>query len=171
MKNKYRIDGEYVLISLQSGKYETKISLCDLEKASSFPGMWFADYEKHTNGYYVHGKLPIGNGKYKTVCLHRWILGISDTEIQIDHKNHKTLENTRENMSAVSQFENRQNLKSVKGYWFNKIAGKFQSAIIVNKNRIHLGYFEKAEEAKMAYMCAKLKYHAYYANAWLKEMP
>jgi hypothetical protein len=164
MKNKYRIDGEYAFISLQSGKYETKISLCDLEKANSFPGAWFADYEKHTNGHYVHGKLPVGGGKYKTVCLHRWIFGIDDAKIQIDHINHKTLENTRENMSVVSQYENRQNLSNIKGYCLNRNEGKYVGYISVYKRHIHLGYFDTEAEASIAYKIAKLKYHEYYAS-------
>jgi len=162
MKNNYKIIDGYVYISLQKGKYQTKISLCDFERANNFPGTWRAAYEPTVKGYYVRGHIRI-NEKWTTMPLHRWLKKVTDFKIKVDHKNHDGLDNTDENLNVVTNAENCQNTKA-KGYHLRKRSNKYETYIDVNGKRKWLGSFKHEEDAKIAYATAKMKYHKYYAS-------
>jgi len=88
------------------------------------------------------------------------IVGDSHTN-SIDHIDEDKLNNTISNLRIVSNGENQQNKKKVKGYYFHKRDKVYQSQIKVNNKRIHLGYFKTEIEARNAYLKAKEKYHKY----------
>jgi hypothetical protein len=97
--------------------------------------------------------------KGKTIYMHRLILGLAKG-YQADHINHNGLDNRRSNLRKVTQHQNNGNLrkpshntsgyKGVSFYKSNKT--KPWTAYIQNMGKkIHLGYFETAENAAMAY--------------------
>ena len=101
----------------------------------------------------------------KNVYRHRVIayaylnLDIDDATKQIDHINGDRICNHVDNLRIVTHQENHHNQTKAKGYTFNKQKNKWQAQIRLNNKRIYIGYFETEEEARQAYLEAKLKYH------------
>ena len=102
----------------------------------------------------------VGGERY-FVMSHRFIYWYFNGEIPniIDHKNRQKLDNSPSNLRSVTQAENQQNRLDRKGYTFVKRLKKFMSSISTNKKRMILGYFTNEEDARQAYLDAKVKYH------------
>src|SRR6478752_5115968 len=57
------------------------------------------------SGFYAQRKVKINN-KQETIYMHRSIMNISEKNIIVDHKDHNTLNNQKENMRPCSVREN-----------------------------------------------------------------
>jgi hypothetical protein len=100
------------------------------------------------------------DGKTVVTSLHHflWKLwGMAESPI-LDHKNGNGLDCTRENIRAATANDNARNVEKrsnntsgFKGVSFHKATGKFSAQIVVNRKLIHLGLFQTAVEAAMAY--------------------
>lgn len=77
----------------------------------------------------------------------------------IDHINGNKTDNRIENLREVTQQQNQHNRTTAKGYSWNKISKKWQAHIRLNNKGIHLGVFDKEEDARSAYLNAKDIYH------------
>lgn len=116
--NNYKIIDDYVIIYLEkrTGEvFETLIDLEDLEKIKNLGLHWHVSFSKKTQSYYAQAIIYLGiiNGKpkYKNNGLHTEIL---DKPIfHIDHKNHNTLDNRKNNLNIVTQQENLINRRGV----------------------------------------------------------
>jgi len=112
------------------------------------------------NDGYIH---PWIGGK--RVRQHRIIasaflgLDMTDTKIHVDHRNGMKTDNRLENLRLVTHQQNHFNRTKAKGFYFNKNSGKWLAYIYLNKQHIHLGYFDTPDDAHNAYLNAKLKYH------------
>ena len=111
------------------------------------------------DGYY---KMEVRNGKM--VQLHRLIYkafnpewDIENTTQQIDHINGIRNDNRIENLRCVSHQQNQHNRTKAKGCIFRK--GRYESNIKLNNKSIFLGCYKTEEEARNAYLNAKIKYH------------
>jgi hypothetical protein len=76
----------------------------------------------------------------------------------LDHINRDRCDNRICNLRIVNHQENQFN-RNDKGYCWHKLRKKWMSSIKVNKQQIHLGYFNTEDEARNAYLIAKEKYH------------
>lgn len=74
----------------------------------------------------------------------------------IDHINRDKYDNRIENLRPSNDIINAQN-RDCNGY--TKCKGRYRSRIKFGKTRLHLGYFDTKEEAREAYIKAKVKYH------------
>ena len=81
----------------------------------------------------------------------------------LDHLNGNRLDNRIINLRLVTPFENNQN-RTGKGYTFWKRDNTWKAQIQVKGKNLHLGYFETAEEAEIAYLQAKELYHTTWRN-------
>jgi len=88
-----------------------------------------------------------------------WDIFDSSPNNCIDHINRIKTDNSNENLRVVTSGENHFNLPNVKGYTWSKANKKWRAQIKVNKTHIHLGLFEKEEDARSAYIEAKEKLH------------
>lgn len=77
----------------------------------------------------------------------------------LDHINGIKHDNRIENLRSVTRQQNSFNFTKSKGYTFSKTKNKFRAKIYVGGKTIHLGYFEKEEDAREAYLIGKQKYH------------
>ena len=87
----------------------------------------------------------------------------------IDHINGNRLDNRLSNLREATNQQNQQNIKKatkssthgVLGASWNTQAKRWSSRIKFDAKRIHLGYFDSAEEAGAAYLKAKRELHPF----------
>ena len=102
----------------------------------------------------------------KTLFVHNVItlcyLGMKPEGYQTDHINNNPLDNRLQNLQYLTKIDNDRkrltcNGKPIKGY--RKYGKNYRAKITHLGLNIHLGTFEKEEDARQAYVDAKLKYH------------
>src|SRR6266481_1592830 len=115
--------------------------------------------------------------KFKQILLHRFILGINDSSIKIDHKEMNGLNCQKDNLRVATATQNHQNRVKMsrngkppaslfKGVSLNN--GKWLSRISVYGTRVHLGMFNFEIEAAAAYDSAAVEHHKEFAVLNLK---
>lgn len=126
------------------------------------PYLWTASVLKNRNGeisiVYAWRWTSAKDGPKKKVYMHRQILGITDPSIDVDHKDHDGLNNTRENLRTGSRTSNlgnkRMAVNNTSGYkgvsWY-KPTKKWRARIHFQRRLIFIGYFLRKEDAAMAY--------------------
>ena len=126
----------------------------DFDMVSAYS--WFAN--RINNIYYASRKIRKENGKRTDLRLHRFILGITDADVSVDHKNGNGLDNRRENLrvctqanNALNRAINKNNSTGYPGVRWYESRKKFRADIQFNKRKISLGYFDDAVKASEAY--------------------
>lgn len=137
----------------------------DFEKINKFK--WYATFDKRKKTFYAHRR-PLLNGFKKTISMHRIIMDCPTNKV-VDHINHVTLDNQKNNLRICDSKENarnsrisKKNTTGFKGVSQYK-KSKYKSYIIVNRKYIHLGVFDDKETAHNAYIKASIKYHKEFA--------
>lgn len=143
-------------IPLTQGKFAI-VDDEDFEYLNQFN--WCAN--KIGNTYYAVRVLYLGGGrknqKRKKIFMHRQILNAQDGE-EVDHRNHCTLDNRKQNIRFCTHSQNNQNRNpykntssKFKGVSWNKRDKKWEVQIMLNGKTIHLGLFFDEIEAANAY--------------------
>ncbi len=138
-----------------------QIAIYDLEDAGLVEQYkWHAHWNIKAKSYYANAKPWSKHDKrYYDIQMSRLIMGLELGDLrQIDHINHNTLDNRKSNLRVVTDSQNQQNRKGVKGYSWRKQSQKWQAYIYVNHKLIDLGRFEIEQEARQAYLAARIKY-------------
>jgi hypothetical protein len=129
-------------------------------------------YKDH-NTCYAKRKLPAIDGKKITLAMHRYILGLTDSKIFVDHINGNGLDNRRENLRVCTNSENlrnrskqKNNSSGFKGVSWHKASQKYSAQIKgININgKKHLGLYVCPIQAAKAYNEAAIKYHGEFAQ-------
>jgi len=168
MKNSFKTQGDLTVIYLVTENgvtYETIIDTVDLERVKEFPNTWrVTSVTKVNSCRYVKGTISV-NCKKKTVLLHRWILN-PPSELNIDHINHDTLNNRRNNLRVCSSKENSWNRRlsisnksGTQGVCCRGNGSKWTAQILINGKQKHLGSFGSIEEAIATRKNAEMLYH------------
>lgn len=95
-------------IKLTQGKVAL-VSNEDFARVNSFK--WYASKESRGKKYYAIRRETIAKGRRVKIRMHRFILGLppgilDPEERVVDHLDRNSLNNQRENLEIVSQFEN-----------------------------------------------------------------
>jgi hypothetical protein len=131
------------------------------------------DKTRHkTRKLYVEHTGNIPGFPKRHVTLHRFLLGLTDPEILVDHIDGNGLNNTRGNLRITTRKGNSQNtavradsVSGVKGAMFYKKSGRYQATIRVDGTNIYLGTYGTAREANEVYAAAAVKHFGEYARA------
>jgi hypothetical protein len=111
--------------------------------------------------------------KRKGYAAHRiiWLMHHGNLPDQIDHKDLNKLNNNIENLRAVNNAQNQQNVKlrkdnttSAKNVFWNKMVKKWAVIVVADKKRRNIGYFKDLELADLVATMAREKYHGAFAN-------
>lgn len=121
---------------------------------------WYAFWSTKTKSFYAERK-PTG----KLIRMHREILKCGILEL-VDHKNHDTLDNRKENLRKATHSQNSCNRRSniLKGVSWHKKAAKWRCYIKINGKQIHLGLFTDKPEASKTYNEAACQYFGEFAH-------
>jgi hypothetical protein len=120
--NKYIIEDNIAKIELRRWNKESLwaiIDLDDLDKVINYPYTWHSVYKEKTKSYYVAATVGYDevdnvdeNRNHYPLYLHQLIMNI-DTKfhknVDIDHENHDTLDNRKENLRISYRVENSKN--------------------------------------------------------------
>jgi len=144
--------------------YKVTVDDCDYELLSKHN--WSINT---SDGKSFYAKAFIGG---KNVAMHRYILGLNNPKVLIDHRDGNGLNNQRSNLRIATNSQNQcnkkprgsskylgVNLHTQKGY-----KPKWRAAIAVNGKVRHIGMFKKEESAAKAYDRMAKKYHKEFAN-------
>lgn len=111
-----------------------------------------------------------GLKKGRLVLLHRLIMN-APRGVEIDHINRNRLDNRRENLRFATDAENVRNAKlskknstGFKGVYFCQVTIRWVAAIRVNGRNYHLGSYDSAEKAALAYDFAAIDLHGEFAS-------
>jgi len=112
----------------------------------------------------------MGDFSHKMIYLHRLIMGIDDKNIKIDHDNKTPSDNRKNNLRIATDTQNLQNCSlsirnssGVIGVDWMKSRCKYRARIQVNGEGIHLGVFNKIENAITARLKAEKEYFKEFA--------
>lgn len=154
------------LIALSRGLF-ARVDDEDFEELSKFK--WHTEPSRNT--FYAKRQAPYTcpNGRYgkrvysgpATIAMHRIILGIQDSKLQVDHIDGDGLNNQRSNLRICDAKKNQYNQKKHKNcssrfkgvYWF-KAAKKWRAMFGPPESRRSLGCFSSEEDAALAYNVA-----------------
>lgn len=135
----------------------------DFERVNQYT--WHGRWSKTAKTFYAYSNFKKENGKKYTQAMHRFILGVIDPTILVDHENHNTLFNLKINLRKATQTENQQNsiprkgTSKYKGVCRTKNGKKWRSQIRDNGKKLHLGEFYSEVTAAIAYDIAAIQLH------------
>lgn len=133
---------------------------------------------KKESGYYARrnaSKEELLKGYKSKIYMHREIMAATSEEY-VDHKNHNTLDNQKNNLRKCTASENcrnarmsKNNTSGFKGVSWHKNKKKWVSSIKVDGKSIHLGVFDSPIKAARTYDEAALQYFGEFAKINLME--
>lgn len=103
--------------------------------------------------------------------MHRMLLGVTDPNIQVDHRNGIKYDNQRDNLRACTKTQNswnrpaqQNNSSGYKGVSRRSDTGKWLAQIGYKGVRLRLGLFDSPEAAHAAYCDKAKELHGEFAN-------
>lgn len=111
-----------------------------------------------------------GKSVRKKIKMHRYLMGITDPNIKVDHHNHDATDNQKHNLRVGTSGNNNANRKPYGSFKYKGVAkaGKnklrpFIAQIVHNKKHYYLGLFKTEIEAAVAYNQKAIELHGEFA--------
>lgn len=179
--NNYIIDEKNNIAKIELNRtkgenFWVTIDLEDLERVLSFPYTWYAKYSATVGKYYAAtSEYRPEIQKARTILLHQFIMGVEGTtrEVNVDHRNHDTLDDRKENLRVTNVPDNCKNRRLSKanksGYrnvcWIES-EGKWVVQLQVDGKNTRLGAFpyNQLEEAGKFAKKMREKYYGEFAG-------
>jgi hypothetical protein len=156
--NKYIIVDNYAIGITTNTNNEFYIDIDDIDKVQKYS--W---YESDT-GYLMS---RINN---KIVRMHRLIMNVRDKNMIVDHINHNTLDNRKNNLRIASSSQNNMNktkqsnnTSGITGVSWDKRKKKWRAYIKINNKHSELGLYDNFEDAVNTRRDAEEKYFGEYS--------
>jgi hypothetical protein len=158
--------GECFKIIVNSKRHGVKEILLDEQDYERCIGLtWFVRKCKHT----FYAGTNIGGGKQ--VLIHRFILGVNDKPILVDHIDNNGLNNRRNNLREATYSGNNsnratksENKSSVYKGVYKTPSGRWQAQLMINRKWYGGGKHDSQEDAAKAYNDLAIKHHGKFAN-------
>jgi recombination protein U len=163
--NQIDVDGDIASIWMKRKDGTTITALIDAEDISRVGHLtWYPSWNQSNRAFYAKASITI-DGKQTSVRLNRLVMDAPDG-MQVDHFNHDTLDNRKENLRLTTPSGNSQNLSGarshsksgMRGVFWNKEWRKWQVQVRIQGKLIHVGYFTDKDEAERAAIDARAKY-------------
>lgn len=162
-KNDYVLKGGYVLLDVSTSNMpdtHTKLDIDDLDRVIRF--------KKHNNRlkWMAHNDHYGKWGTYVSATdrktrLHRFVMGVDDPQLIIDHINGDTLDNRKSNLRVTTRAENNKNMRlrddnitGCHGLTYNEGRDNYSVSIQLNSKKHFIGTYNNARDAKIAYKAA-----------------
>jgi hypothetical protein len=168
--NKYKIVGDVTILYLENRKgevYECYIDTEDLPKLIELDSPWHLEWAKKVQQYYCHTCLRYGekgNRKGKTLRLHKFLTGAKGF---VDHKNHNTLDNKKQNLRPI---ENDNNSSNRKGANKNSSTGVRNVCYVERNNEYWVQFCRKGIRFKWTFPMSQFKEACDFADIKRKEI-
>lgn len=160
-RNTFTVDGEITRIQLRDVYYnvigEALIDTEDLPKV------------RYTKWRLSHGYANNASRKRRpqSVHMHHVVLGVGN-DVFVDHINHNTLDNRKQNLRIVTKSQNAMNMNS-KGVTWDVKTSRWYAYIKKDQHMVNLGMYFHEEEALLARWYAEQYLFGEYA--YQKEKP
>jgi len=142
--------------------YKALVDDEDFDRVNQFK--WSACVQNRKGGTIVVYALRHSRTEPKTTKLHRFILGVTDINVDVDHCNHNTLDCQKKNLRLCTHGQNVANRmkykirsSKFKGVHWDKDSSKWRAQIQVRGVGKSLGRYVEEIEAAKAYNIAALE--------------
>ncbi len=164
--------GWIALISLTQG-YHAIVDEEDAEWLCQWSWSYWDGYARRTGSPRVRAD---GRRTRSPILMHRAILCIEDSPLEVDHRNHDGLDNRRSNLMLAAKAHNGWNRNAnrthdgaapasvFKGVYWHQRAQRWVATISRGGKRMHLGYYVSEESADRAYDGAARAIHGEFAR-------
>lgn len=124
-------------------------------------------------GYAIHKiRVPGETNKWESIRAHRYIKGVTDPDILVDHRDGNKLNNTEDNLRVATKAQNNRNVKKTwtssskyKGVTYQEGSNKPWIAQIGYENkRVYLGAYHHEKEAAQIYNLAAKELYGEFAE-------
>jgi hypothetical protein len=157
------------IVSPKYGEFESLVDSDDYRKIKHLTISVGVYYQKGTSRIAkIYARYV---DKRKNHFLHRLIMNVTDTKLQVDHINGNTLDNRKCNLRICTQKQNLRNQKlniknksGYKGVFWRERLKKWETSIQVDCKHIYLGIYENKVDAAKAYNEAAKNYFGEFAH-------
>lgn len=160
--NTITIDGDRAQIIIESESHGTQTFIIDARDVELVQAHnWHV--ARYRNYFYAMTNTYREDGTRTVLTLHRFLLldtGVDPIRNHVDHIDGDTRNNSRSNLRWVTPQENQWNRVRARGYTWRNDKKKWMAQLVVNGQRLHLGYHSTEESAREAYLAAKRVHHA-----------
>lgn len=168
--NRYDLSGEYGICYPYNTDDEILFDLEDYEKIKDYCWNIINHHTEGRKDYKNVHSMTYNCEKREHLFMHRFILGITDPEIKVDHINRNPLDNRKANLRICTVQQNNCNIepksheyKGITVYKRKDGSERWVAQIQIDHVKHMLGSFDTKEQAALAYNVAAKKYHGEFA--------
>lgn len=106
--NQYEIDGNTAILYFEKRNrdiHEILVDADEIDRLKEVNYLWNTHYKPCTKTYYsahtLYKGIVDGKPSYESIYLARFIMNVTDPNITVDHWNHDTLDNRKENLRVT----------------------------------------------------------------------